>query len=166
MQSRYTLLWLHALRALSRRVVVGTPYSAEETFTKVQTLADGARITTHANSTWKIYRDSAGQTRIEEPLPGAARAGGESQEGARTVAGINDPAAYVMYTLDIAGKVAHQQAIAAPKAKMPVGRAPAAEPNPPRPVLDDHACEGLKITLDYGRRANLTGVRATIRLSR
>jgi hypothetical protein len=131
---------------LSGRLVAGAPYSAEETGTTVQTLADGAHIT--QVSTGKLYRDSAGRTRSERPLPGAAWAGGQSTLGAPILAMITDPVANAIYTLDTVGKVAHKQTIGAPEAQTPARRAPAAERAAACPVLNDCAREGPKIMVE------------------
>jgi hypothetical protein len=128
-------------------VVAGAPFSAEETFTIVQTLADGTHIT-HARSTRKLYRDSAGRTRTEQPMPGTARAAGQSAEGAPTIAEITDPVARVKYTLDTVGKVAHKQTMEAPKAQMPARRAPTTARAVPCPVLNDCAREGPKVAVE------------------
>jgi hypothetical protein len=64
----------------SLQSVAGRPYSAEQVTDRVQTLADGTRITQLAQTT-KLYRDSAGRTRIEHvftPPPGAVMAQGPS----------------------------------------------------------------------------------------
>lgn len=95
------------------QVVAGAPYSAEETSTTVQTLADGTHIT-RENSTRKLYRDSAGRTRTERPLMGGVARKQKSE--APVIIEIVDPVEQVKYTLDSVNKVAHKQAMAAPEA--------------------------------------------------
>ena len=64
----------------SLQPIAGRPYSADQVTERVQTLADGTRITQPPQTT-KFYRDSAGRTRIEHiftPPPGAVMLSGPS----------------------------------------------------------------------------------------
>ena len=102
------------------RPVTGAPYSAEETFTLVQTLADGTHIT-KLNTTRKMYRDSEGRTRIERAIVNNRIAQRVSAE-VPVIVEITDPVEHVQYTLDPVNKVAHKQTLTA-------------GPNPNRPTL-------------------------------
>jgi len=123
------------------QVVAGAPYSAEETNTKVQTLADGTHIT-HAGPIRKLYRDSAGRTRTEGPV---------------TVE-ITDPVAHVKYTLDTVRKVAHRQTIGAPRAQMATRHAPAPGTTIACPVLNDCARGGPRVTVEKLARQTFEGL--------
>jgi len=92
--------------------VTGAPYSAEETVTRVQTLADGTHIT-NENSSRKLYRDSAGRTRVER----AAMAGllaRRPKSDVPMIVEITDPVAGIKYTLDPSNKIAHKQTLVSP----------------------------------------------------
>lgn len=52
--------------AMDLKPVAGAPYSADQTTTTTQTLADGNRIVQTSNS--KVYRDQQGRTRLEHSL--------------------------------------------------------------------------------------------------
>ncbi len=89
------------------RAVTGAPYSAEEVWEQVQTLADGTHIT-HNSLPTKVYRDSLGRTRTERSLfRGMAIAG--ANPDVPIVVEIVDPVAQAKYTLDTVNKVAHRQ---------------------------------------------------------
>src|SRR5882757_7621744 len=82
--------------AISSQSFVGHPYSADQVTERVQTLADGTRITQSPQTT-KFYRDSAGRTRTEyifTPPPGSVMARGPS------IIQIADPVAGYHYTLN------------------------------------------------------------------
>jgi hypothetical protein len=87
------------------KVVVGAPFSAEETRRITVVRPDGssgaAPFAPH-----KLYRDSLGRTRIEQPVAAA--------DGSRMVAEVNDPGAGVYYLLDLARKIAHRVKYALP----------------------------------------------------
>lgn len=104
--------------------VTGAPYSAEELTERVQTLADGTRITQPSASV-RIYRDSEGRTRTERSLPGRAAQGQPDGTEAPAMVVITDPVAHVMYTLTAADKVAHKQNILGPESR------PAVRPSTP-----------------------------------
>jgi hypothetical protein len=141
------------------QVVAGLPYSADETETTVQTLADGTHIT-RANSTRKLYRDSAGRTRIERPAvqfpPGGRHA------AVPVVIEITDPVEHVKYTLDTVNKIAHKQSLVNVARDLAIRRttprvaaagAPALPAQPSgdegpqvtREKLDSQAMEGLQV---------------------
>jgi len=93
---------------ISLQSVVGHPYSADQVTERVQTLADGTRITQPPQTT-KFYRDSAGRTRIEHvftPPPGAVMAAGPS------FIQIADPVAGYSYMLDPRTQTARRSAFA------------------------------------------------------
>jgi hypothetical protein len=101
-----------AVRAEHVMTVTGAPYSAEETFTLVQTLVDGTQIT-RASTTEKVFRDSAGRLRIERTaVPGrlARKQGVEVP----VIVELTDPVEHVRYTLDTVNKVAHKQPLTVP----------------------------------------------------
>jgi hypothetical protein len=108
------------------QAVTGAPYSAEESSTTVQTLADGTHIT-HSSSTHKVYRDSAGRTRTERPF-GPNSAVRKQKSDAPLLIEITDPVERVKFTLDTVNKVAHKQMVAEPRKSAP--RAAAARPSP------------------------------------
>lgn len=88
--------------------VTGSPYSAEETSERVQTLADGTRITQSQGSV-KYYRDSLGRTRTERTLPGPP--GVVAGFTPPTIVEIFDPIAGVHYTLDENSRTAHKMSV-------------------------------------------------------
>jgi hypothetical protein len=87
------------------------PYSAQRIMERVQTLADGTRITQTPQKT-NEYRDSAGRTRAEQVST--------SDTGAERITLINifDPVAGFRYTLDPEAHTAFQNSLSklAPKA--------------------------------------------------
>jgi len=104
-----------AVRAEHVMTVTGAPYSAEETFTLVQTLMDGTQIT-RASTMEKVFRDSAGRLRIERTaVPGrlARKQGFEVP----VIVELTDPVEHVRYTLDTVNKVAHKQPLTVPLAR-------------------------------------------------
>lgn len=110
------------------QAVAGAPYSAEETLTMIQTLADGTHLT-RLSSTRKLYRDAAGRTRTERSLPGASR---KQKADVPVIVEITDPVEHVRYTFDSVNQVAHKQALAAPERDHAVKRtAPRAAPGQP-----------------------------------
>ncbi len=139
----------------SGRAVTGMPYSAQEATERVQTLADGTRITQPSQQVM-FYRDSLGRTRTERslaPPPGATAAG---------IAGpafidIADPVKGTHYTLDPRSHVARQisapppppppPASAAAMNRVPAFSAPAAaqrqRPESSRESLGTQTIEGV-----------------------
>ena len=84
--------------------LTGAPYSAEAVTETTQTLADGNRIVN--KSTSKIYRDSAGRERREQPLPNFGKlAAGDTAE---LMIMISDPVAKVNYSLQTRSKTAEK----------------------------------------------------------
>ena len=86
------------------RAITGLPYSLEQTVERVQTLADGTRISQPSEKTLQ-YRDSAGRTRNEITMTMDGPA-------ARTITTIRivDPVAGTRYSLDTRTKVARKMA--------------------------------------------------------
>lgn len=82
------------LRA-GEKVVRGAPYSAVAVTTRVQTLANGTRLTSKSEAT--IYRDSAGRIRREQAASKISPLGRELEVPATIF--ISDPVARVAYTL-------------------------------------------------------------------
>lgn len=92
----------------SLQSITGRPYSAEQVTDRVQTLADGTRITQTPQTT-KLYRDSAGRTRTEHiftPPPGLVMARGPS------FIQIVDPVAGYRYMLEPRNQTARRSAFA------------------------------------------------------
>jgi hypothetical protein len=87
--------FLGAEAGMPGRVVKNAPYSAEIVTESVQTLADGSHI--RQTSTVKVYRDSDGRTRREEPVN---LNGLGSNRNMPQLVFINDPVAGVNYALN------------------------------------------------------------------
>ncbi|HWE51223.1 MAG TPA: hypothetical protein VG273_15630 [Bryobacteraceae bacterium] len=98
------------------RAVTGLPYSMEQTTERVQTLADGTRISQPAQKIAQ-YRDSAGRTRNEITTTVAG-------PGAQTISTIiiMDPVSGLRYNLDTRNHVARKMP---PLSPPPQGRAAA-----------------------------------------
>ena len=131
---------------LGHTVVTGAPYSATETVSTVQTLANGNTIT-HQNVT-QVFRDSQGRTRTETaitPPPGSSR-------NPFTEIVIADPVSGNRYILNSATLTAMQ--LPFPKPRTETTSADAMRPAPPqRP--------GVTVTTtDLGSRS-VNGVAAT-----
>jgi hypothetical protein len=91
-------------------VVSGSPYSADEFTERVQTLADGTRITQN-RFIKHVVRDSKGRMRTERLLLTTAIIGpGDEATGPRYIE-IDDPVAGFAYVLDEVNKVAHRAEI-------------------------------------------------------
>ncbi|MET0556088.1 MAG: hypothetical protein ABW221_23820 [Vicinamibacteria bacterium] len=96
---------IHApLEGFESKRVLGAPYAAESVTERVQTLADGTRIT--ATSRGSVLRDSEGRTRREQTL-GAIGPMFAEGKGPRH-AFINDPVAGVHYVLELDEKIARK----------------------------------------------------------
>jgi hypothetical protein len=76
------------------KVVTGLPFSADETTTTTQVLADGNRIVNRSTS--KVYRDAQGRTRTENTL---GNIGALPASEARVSIMINDPVAGTHYVV-------------------------------------------------------------------
>jgi hypothetical protein len=83
------------------KVVTGMPFSAEETNTNTQMLADGNRIVN--TSTSKVYRDQQGRTRTENTL---GNIGGVPASEAGVTIMIDDPVSGSHYILNPAERTA------------------------------------------------------------
>jgi hypothetical protein len=95
---------------LSRAVVTGAPYSAEELSDHTQTLADGTHITQKTRIS-KLFRDSQGRSRIERPM--FMGMGTDSEDV--MIVEITDPVSGFRYVLDTYNHVAHRFAPPAEK---------------------------------------------------
>ena len=84
-----------------RKPVSGAPYSAVETTTEQQTLANGNVIQRQNNRT--VHRDGQGRVRIEAQV---TRPGANGQSTTVTRVTISDPVAGVVYEVDPANKTA------------------------------------------------------------
>jgi hypothetical protein len=96
---------IHApLEGFESKLVKGAPYSADSVTERVQTLADGTKIT--ATSKGSVLRDSEGRTRREQTLGaiGPMFADGKAPRHAF----INDPVAGVHYVLELDEKIARK----------------------------------------------------------
>jgi hypothetical protein len=76
------------------KAIKGAPYSAEQTTTTTQTLADGNRIV--QTSTAKVYRDGQGRSRVEQSF---GSIGALASAGKHSMIMINDAVAGVRYNL-------------------------------------------------------------------
>ena len=85
-------------------ILPGAPYSAEEVEERVQTLADGSRLT-QKWLTSRTYRDSEGRLRREMIFPQGAD---PDSQPAAAIINILDPAANVEYKLDQRTRIAHR----------------------------------------------------------
>jgi hypothetical protein len=122
----------------------GVPYSADQFIERVRTLADGTQVTELSQKS-RIYRDSAGRTRIER-----------SQMASKDVSiTIVDPVAHVSYSLDAADKIARKRAIHTRQDRPPLApgttrgaTAVADEARPQTTVekLGDKTIEGVLVT--------------------
>lgn len=79
---------------LDSKTVVQAPYSADQTTTTTQHLADGNRIVN--TSTVKVYRDRLGRTRVEETVHAVDDS---NKPQSNTIVNITDTVANVHYTL-------------------------------------------------------------------
>jgi hypothetical protein len=96
---------IHApLEGFEAKLVKGAPYSADSVTERVQTLADGTRIT--ATSKGSVLRDSEGRTRREQTLGAIGPMFAEGK--APRHAFINDPVAGVHYVLELDEKIARK----------------------------------------------------------
>jgi hypothetical protein len=101
-------LSLAVLFATASTAQNGIPYSAQQVTERVQTLADGTRITQKPHKV-NLYRDSLGRTRSEDLSSDA-----ESEE--ITSASIIDPVAGFRYSLDPSTHTARRWSLAKPPA--------------------------------------------------
>jgi hypothetical protein len=113
----------------SRAVVANAPYSATETLTRQQTLANGNSISTKGQST--VYRDSSGRIRTEETITPPSASG----KAAFTMVTIFDPVAGYRYVLDSSTMTARQSPL--PKQTGTAPATPPARPTPPNVIKTD-----------------------------
>lgn len=92
--------------AFPEPVVAGAPYSGEQVFEHIQTLADGTHIKQNTPASQKTWRDSQGRTRTEQPM-GPRNPSSDTPAIVR----INDPVAGYQYILDTVNRVAHRMAV-------------------------------------------------------
>jgi hypothetical protein len=91
--------------------VTGAPYSGEEVNESLKILTDGTRITQKQPMGRKVWRDDHGRTRSERPFA----MGPQQTSPVPVIIEITDPVAGYKYTLDTQEKVAHRQALPAPR---------------------------------------------------
>jgi hypothetical protein len=97
--------------------VTGAPYSAENTFERTQTLADGTHITEERTTSYE-YRDSQGRVRMERDLVLGFYVGRVASPDDPKLIQITDPVEGVSYVLDEQQRIAHRfQLIDAPLLK-------------------------------------------------
>lgn len=99
-----TFVFVSSEMSFDRKVVKGSPYSAQAVTETVQALADGNRIV--RRNTAQVYRDSEGRTRRDQTL-GSIGPFAAAGDPPRTVL-INDPVANVNYMLDPRTKTARK----------------------------------------------------------
>jgi hypothetical protein len=111
--------------------VTGAPYSADQVWEQVKTLADGTHVSQDP-SVRHVLRDSQGRTRIERPIT--------RDRGTRiSVIEIRDPVDGFYYILDEQNKVAHRFATVKAPPMPAVERSPDApltQAAPPKPAPD------------------------------
>jgi hypothetical protein len=95
--------------SVDAKPVAGAPYSADQSTTTTQTLADGNHIV-HTSSA-KVYRDEQGRTRIEHTLENIGPVGTAAPH---TMVTINDPVAGVHYALQPENHTAQKMTGAGP----------------------------------------------------
>jgi hypothetical protein len=105
--------------------ITGAPYSATQISERIQTLADGTRITQPVRK-GLMYRDSAGRTRNEMPFPVPMRAGPPPP----VRISIFDPVAGFRYEFNSANKVAQKFAMPAARPAIAQPASPAASTPP------------------------------------
>ena len=108
----------------SPAIVTNAPYSAVETVTRQQTLANGNSISTRAQS--NVYRDSAGRIRTEETITPPASSG----KAPFTMVTIFDPVAGYRYVLDSSSMTARQSPLPKFNRRAPNSGSPAASARP------------------------------------
>lgn len=91
---------MHAVR--------GAPYSALREYSETRTLADGTHITNKPRSE-KLFRDSQGRTRSEQPLCGGRLA--DLPDADAVLVYIQDPVSGSVYILDAQKHIAHRYAL-------------------------------------------------------
>jgi hypothetical protein len=143
--------------------VAGAPYAAEEVVSSFSLTADGRRVD-QPESHRKLYRDSAGRTRVEQRLSLAPEASDRP-----LLIQITDPVAGYYYVLDLDRRVAHRAAIPRPGGgshendEPPVAISPeGAEPAGPKPFVeklgkrsvDGLGVEGVRHTLTLSDGSN------------
>lgn len=119
--------------------VTGQPYSAEQVSEHTQTLSDGTHIS-QRRTIQKVYRDSAGRTRMEHFFPGPS--GTAAPEGPARVE-ITDPVAGYRYVLDSSSKTAHRTVIPTSPAGRLVGNGAGVSARTIQPVRPETSTESL-----------------------
>lgn len=116
--------------AYLRTATSGAPYSAEQVTEHTRTLADGTHIVQKPQIT-RMYRDSAGRTRIDKPMFSSANV----DDTVPTLIQIQDPVAGFQYTFDLDEHVVHRVALTAPGGgRITILPADAPPPRTPRPA--------------------------------
>jgi hypothetical protein len=136
-------------------VVTGAPYSATETVSTVQTLANGNTIT--HQDVRQVYRDSQGRIRIERTITPPTGSG----KSAFTEIEITDPVSGNRYLLNSSTMTAVQMTLPKPRTSPRSGNT--TRPTPPqRPGVTE-------VTTDLGSKSvngvNATGKQVTITIA-
>jgi hypothetical protein len=114
----------------SRTLVTGAPYSAVETLTRQQALANGNQISTKEQT--NVYRDGQGRIRTETTVTPRAAAGTGSPV---TIATIFDPVGGFEYRLDSSTMIARQMPL--PPARSGRSGTPPTPPSRPNVTTTD-----------------------------
>jgi hypothetical protein len=130
--------WFIAIAASAQQAIA--PYSAQRVVERVQTLADGTRITQKPQKT-NEFRDSAGRTRSEQVST--------SDTGAEGITSINivDPVAGFRYVLDPEAHTPRQVSLSKREAKATASVAPKQDERPEvsKDSLGTETIDGLLI---------------------
>jgi len=144
----------------SRNVVTGAPYSATETVTSQQTLANGNQITrTHTSM---VARDSSGRTSTTETVTPPAASG----KAPFTIQTIFDPVGGHRYVLNSSTMIAMEESLPKPRGGAASGRSsgtartPAREEN--RPARPNEARASLGTVVVNGVAASGTQITETV----
>ena len=138
----------------SRNVVTGAPYSATETVTSQQTLANGNQITrTHTSM---VARDSSGRTSTTETVTPPAASG----KAPFTIQTIFDPVGGHRYLLNSSTMIATEESLPKPRGAAAGGRSPAKERE--RPARPNEATASLGTVVVNGVAASGTQITETV----
>jgi hypothetical protein len=150
-------------RGSSAPIITGAPYSADQIWEQVRTLADGTHIS-HDPSVLHILRDSQGRTRTDRPLYGI-----RDPNTSISVVEIRDPVDGFYYILDEQNKVAHRFAIIkarpmpalaltvdSPRAHAPKPPKPASDATEPRSSVERLGSQWIEGVMAEGQRSTIT----------
>jgi len=138
----------------SRNVVTGAPYSATETVTSQQTLANGNQITRTHTST--VARDSSGRTSTVETITPPAASG----KAPFTIQTIFDPVGGHRYVLNSSTMIAMEESLPKPRGGAAAGRSSVKERE--RPARPNEATASLGTVVVNGVAATGTQITETV----